>query len=139
MYSIILPLQEYLYVHLILCLQLVRYATLRCLFWMQKDVYYAGFFVLKWRCSCLAYGDEFYCTYPISADCGRSGPLVSLHRNKEQVKCVIFIIPALHNSTCKEQNANHLYSICLRGRCYRGTRCVCTKDQSYGTLQCARY
>ena len=96
-------------------------------------------FCFKWRCSCLAYGDEFYCTYPISADCGRSGPLVSLHRNKEQVKCVIFIIPALHNSTCKEQNANHLYSICLRGRCYRGTRCVCTKDQSYGTLQCARY
>ena len=69
------------------CLQLniVRYATLCCLFWMKR-MYYMY----------LAYCDELDCTYPISAGCGRSGPMVSLHS-------VIFIIPALHHSTCKEQ------------------------------------
>ncbi|KAL5467243.1 hypothetical protein EMCRGX_G031443 [Ephydatia muelleri] len=59
-------LEESSYAHLIPCLQLniVRYATLCCLFWMKR-MYYMY----------LAYCDELDCTYPISAGCGRSGPM----------------------------------------------------------------
>ena len=63
--------------HLIYYIQIstVRHVTLCCLFLMKKDVPRREGYFFEGLCFCLAMN------YPIIADCGRSGPVVSLHRH----------------------------------------------------------